>query len=128
VSKPCNCPETAKPEGAPDDSIRSAAALWISSGRVLGYSDGVAECCRYLVEMGAGAVDATWPTLDPAKKAQVVSLLANIAAHLAKGQAERAAESDQLKRLAVAMVDRLEQQDKRGFRDRLRAALVAFRG
>lgn len=125
-----------KPEGAPDDSVRNAAALWVSAGKNLGF-----------VEGARWAIQAMRDTLEQQVKPQLDAIASNHIAKHVVGKApgivegllrqrlqqmelqlpQREADASRMSAAAVAMADRLERPARRGIRARFVSALLAFR-
>lgn len=124
MKTPCDCD---KPAGAPADSIRNAAALWTSAGRVLGYAEATDFAATYVGGSASGIIDAAQANLSNKQKAKLVAALQAAAQAIRAGQDGRRAEAEVLKKTALTMVERLEQRKARGFLHRARAALVALR-
>ena len=126
MKKPCDCDKA--PAGAPEDSIRNAAALWVSSGRMIGYTEATDGFVSYLLNQGPGVLDAAGAKLTKKQKAKLFAALQAVAAQYQNGQDARRAEAEVLKNTALKMVQRLEEPAQRGVLSRFAAALVALRG
>lgn len=122
--KPCDCD---KPTGAPRDSVRNAAALWTSAGKVIGYAEAVDWATAYLHGQAGGIIDAAGLKLKKKDRAKLVACIEAAAIALKAGNDGRRTEADVLGKTAVSMVNRLEQR-KPGFLRRVGAALVSLRG
>lgn len=131
MKAPCDC-DKSPPAGAPPDSVKNAAALWISAGKLIGYAEAIDMAASYM-QREAEKIADTWVKSTRLKvstgdRAKLVGMLQQVGALFAAGQDGRRTEGEVLKKTAVAMADRLERQKPRGFLRRCRDALVSFRG
>jgi len=102
---PCDC-EQRGPELAA--SVRNAAALWVSSGKVLGYVEGVRWAAQAL-EQALPALAAELVKLErPSRKAaRVRQGLEQFVGQLRSAAESRAQEGQNFERAALAMVAEL---------------------
>lgn len=124
--KPCaDC----APAGAPEDSVRSAAALWVSAGKTSGFAEGVRWACDAVERTVPELIEhATKLELPSKKRARLTGLLHSFIAQLRQQAGQREQESKHFEKAATAMVTRFEQGGRasRGIRARFLAALSAF--
>lgn len=126
----CDCDK--KPAGAPDDSVRNAAALWIAAGKNAGFVEGIEYAVKYLASAAPAIVGyAGKLELPSAKRARVGAALSELGRTLAGCCATYSSEAAKMNKLAVAMADRLESArsaQRPRIARRMRAALAALRG
>lgn len=127
----CNC-DKKKPEGAPDDSIRNAAAMWMSAGKTAGFVEGVQWSVKAIAAaspaLEAIASAREWPGK---KRKRLADALVSLQAQMTSALGAQEKRTVELNRMAVAMADRLESAaaiPSPTITDRIRAALTALRG
>lgn len=130
MAKPCDCDK--KPAGAPDDSIRNAAAMWTAAGKTAGFVEGVewAIKCITSASPALGELAARHARAET-KRGRMAAALAQLCQQLSSALADHTKQAANLNRMAVAMADRLESRavaPAPAFRRRIRAALTALRG
>ncbi len=126
----CDCEQ--KPAGAPDDSVRSAAALWVSAGKTAGFVEGV----RYAVQALRQSIpvimaNAAKYERASTKTARLQPALEKLCSDLLEAVASREAESENLTRMATMMATRLDAlrgAPRLSLGARVRAAAKALRG
>jgi len=126
----CDCEN--KPTAAPEDSVRNAAALWVSAGKTAGFAEGVRYAVQHLQQCIPMIVDTAVRYELAKKKAEILRpMLDKMCSDLLGVVDSRKAESDNLNRMATMMAGRLEAQHRAkapSVATRLRAALAALRG
>jgi len=109
--KPCADCEP-RPAEVPADSVRNAAAFWVSAGKVAGFAEGVRAAAKALEE-----------ALDVDSSTNLGAFLT----FLREMAAAREKQAEPLNRAATLMVERLEAASRRrGVRRRLRDAYRAL--
>jgi hypothetical protein len=130
MAKPCNCKDK-RPEGAPEDSIRNAAAMWMASGKNAGFVEGVEFVILHLRRCAPALVALVVKLELPKKKGdRMAKALQQLEAQLRQAVAEKAKEAASLNKMATLMADRLESASpasSRGARQRLRDAFAALK-
>ncbi|MFZ5896883.1 MAG: hypothetical protein ACOY0T_37850 [Myxococcota bacterium] len=100
-----------------EDTVRNAAALWVSAGKTQGFAEGMRAACN-----GFEQVVSQWESLTSSEVAGKVKALCE---QFRKRAEEEIQSSVILNEAALAMVTRLEH--KRSVRSRLIAAFYTFR-
>lgn len=126
----CECQE--KPSGAPDDSVKNAAALWVASGKHSGFIEGAQWATLAIVEILDGPVAELLEKMPKKKAAAVTSLIKQRLQQIDAQLGARERDSKNMAQAAVAMADRLSSvaaatQHPPGIVARLRRGLAAFR-
>lgn len=132
AAKPCDCAHRSDRSQAAD-SIRMAAALWVSAGKTDGWAEGV----RWAVGELLDALPLIAESLDPLARpehgrvpTEPLKALHTLVERMRNEADGRLAQSAGLQRAATAMVTRLEHQYRTvpRLRTRIRNALIALRG
>lgn len=118
----CDCE---KKTATPSDAIRNAAALWVSSGKLAGYAEGVEMCVAQFEKY----LQPLTERLKSKHRAEIATQLRELFALLRASGADQSKQAEGLSKAALAMADRLERPAPApSLAQRVRAAAAALRG